>query len=188
MSGRWWDRDGLLLGIATLTMAPGLLAGYALLGWSGANYRASAFADSLFALRDSVQREYVAPLVPHEDKTLLLRAARAHGIPPIVMYAVTAVESGYRARYDVRGRNGEYGRMQVRYELWGQSSGECASGDPESQVRCGAQRLEACRHRYGTWVAGVACYNSFSRPDRNGRYVRLVEQAIGRMVLRGVDP
>ncbi|GIW89949.1 MAG: hypothetical protein KatS3mg109_2076 [Pirellulaceae bacterium] len=121
------------------------------------------------------------------DVEQILRIAALVGVPDVVLLAVIEQETGTSGRYDVVGKHGEYGRAQIRYKIWRTFSPDCASGDPESQLRCAAQILRYCRDRYGNWRDAVACYNSTSDLSRAARYLASVERRIGRMVLGALE-
>lgn len=140
--------------------------------------------DSIAALRHSC----VDPRSSgHSDWEALAASAEAAGIPVAVYLGVLAVESGYSARYHLRGKHGEYGRVQIKYSLWRKSSPFCRRTDPGSQRACAAHILRAAYERYGSWRLAAAAYNKFSAPDTVGPYMALVEREIGRMVLRSID-
>lgn len=151
----------------------------------------AAAQDEISMLRDSLARMTKSCLLlsprAHPDAQELQAAARWAGVPVPLYMALIEVESGTSGRYDLRGRKGEYGRAQIRYEFWRHLSSECAGRGPESQRRCAAQILRLCYAKWPNWRTAVACYNRFNRPDTTGRYVEMVERAIGRMYFRSLE-
>lgn len=131
----------------------------------------------LAAARDTLRRGCL--YTPHEDEALLYSVALAYDIPAPVLYSVIAVESGYRANYTLRGKRGEYGRAQIRRELW-----PCR-WDQRGQIECAARILTACKRRFSSWRLAVGCYNRWARP--NPQYIHRVERELGRMILRQYD-
>jgi hypothetical protein len=122
----------------------------------------------------------------HPDLQAILDAANMAHVPAIVLVAVIEQETGTSGRYDLVGRHGEYGRAQIRYDIWRDFTPDCASVDRDSQLRCAAQILAYCRERYGDWRTAVACYNATAQPERGRKYLAAVEQRIGRMILEGL--
>jgi hypothetical protein len=144
----------------------------------------ASLQDVVRELQDSLSRcaRWRAPA----DASALEEAARRYGVPAPLVWAMAWVESGEHPRAGVRGRHGELGRLQVRREIWARQLPECRSRSEDALVVCGVRILAALRAQSASWREAVARYNATAHPERAERYVRLVEQRLGRMYLEGL--
>lgn len=128
---------------------------------------------------------YVGP----SDSSLIADVARQYRIPEFLFAAIAIVETGWVADHralTAYGRAGEFGRMQVM-PVWRQHIADCAVGDHESQLRCGATILRGCYERTGSWDRAVRCYNSPVVLGRAARYMDRVYRVVGQMFIGGLD-
>lgn len=110
-------------------------------------------------------------------------AGRLYGISPILLEAISEVESGGNPRAINRNADGSYdfGVMQIN-SFWAKYLGWenwLLLGDPCFNVKVGAWILAQCFQKYGhTWEA-VGCYNARSAHKRvlyaNRVYRKLIE-------------
>ncbi len=120
----------------------------------------------------------------HPDAALLKQFADSAGVPPIFAWAVAAVESGHHADNKARGTHGEIGRMQLKL-LWTHAfKAECGSlplTDYLTNICKGMFLLRTSFDATGSWEQALRRYNG-AGPNAT-RYVRAVEQEIGRIEL-----
>ena len=96
-------------------------------------------------------------------------AAILYGVNPMVLQAISKVESGYRVDAIHTNNNGseDRGHMQIN-SYWTRYLGSGWSyltQDPCYCTKVGAWVLKQCMDRYGnTWNA-IACYNAGKAPD-----------------------
>ena len=96
-------------------------------------------------------------------------AAIEYGVNPIVLQAISKVESGYRINAVHTNKNGseDRGHMQIN-DYWTRYLGagwSYLTQDPCYCTKVGAWILKQCMNRYGnTWNA-IACYNAGKAPN-----------------------
>lgn len=124
----------------------------------------------------------------HPDARLLLNAAEAEGVPPLVYFGVVTAETRYSV-HPPRGKAGEVGRLQITPRYW---EAVCGSRGwnihtPNGNARCGAYVLRQCYDRLGSWQQAIQCFNQASLSPRTVRYLQEVQRWIGNAVLRSLD-
>ena len=124
----------------------------------------------------------------HPDAAMLLAAAEAEGVPPLVYFGVVTAETRYSAN-PPRGKAGEVGRLQITPRYWETVCGSQGWDihTPNGNARCGAHVLRQCHDRLGSWQKAVQCYNQASLSPRTVRYLQEVQRWIGNTVLRSFD-
>lgn len=114
-------------------------------------------------------------------------AGNFYGISPVILWAISKVESGFNnsaVNYNTDGSY-DYCHMQINsswYRLLGKESWN-ALADPCFCTKVGAWVLSQCIARYGyTWEA-VGCYNARSRGKRV-IYANKVYEVIRRYIVK----
>lgn len=119
-----------------------------------------------------------APAAAHPRRAgmidLVLAAARRHGVPERLAYAVALTES----HFDPHARNGvSIGLMQVQPGTAHDTGCHGRLADPTVNADCGARILAILlRDAGGDWRRAAAHYNAgrFAREDASAGYARLV--------------
>ncbi len=97
-------------------------------------------------------------------------AGRLYGISPLLLWSITAVESGFDPSALHWNEDGsyDYGLMQIN-STWAEKIGLepwLRLGDPCTNVKVGAWILAQCFERHGYTWEGVGCYNARSASKR----------------------
>ena len=112
---------------------------------------------------------------------LVIAAARRHGVPPALAYAIAETES----HFDPRARNGHaYGLMQVQLGTAHDAGCRGSLLDPRVNADCGARILAVLlRDGRGSWREAARHYNCgrFARAGVGHRYAALVLQRARRV-------
>ncbi|MDD3465603.1 MAG: lytic transglycosylase domain-containing protein [Campylobacterales bacterium] len=117
---------------------------------------------------------------------IYIEVGEEFNIPPILLWAITKVESDFNKNMIYINKNGtiDIGLMQINSVHWDTLYNEFGVTpndlfDIEINIRCGAWELSNCIDRYEYSWDAITCFNGFSTDNKlNKTYAKKISKAL----------